>query len=359
MRLKASQVTAANLAPVLSNTRARGSNERILASNGELNAGSNTELLSRIIELSSLIRTNAVGNEVAEVASAAERQETLLAAIADPTGNLMRELGASISADITEHVARAGFMRRFLSRGEVQQGSVPRVRVRQRNVEAVLATGPTQVAPQIVRDKYIYPSEFDVIARVLVENRELNQGSADLLQEKFDEGLEGIMVKEDATFKKLADVAAPIYNTVQYFAGAFTPQVVSAMQNEVMTWSLPASSLLMSMDLLPDMNNGTAWNAVMNPVSQLEILMTGRLGTVYGMDLVTDGMRDPRLKVLDSGELYVLSTPEYVGAYTDRGPVQSLPATNTNGVLGRGWDMSESLSMAVGGAKGVCRGKRI
>jgi len=330
-------------------------------SGGEINASSRQDILGRFAELAAIVARGDFANEVAEeVQTPAERTKLLNEAYADTSGTAWAELGSSISADITDAVARAGFLRRFLPRGDVAQGAFPRIRIHNRFTEAVVATGPTMVQTQYARDKYLTPNEFYIAVNVAVEDRELYQGSGDILQERYNEGLESILVQEDRVFLKAADVAAPILGNMQYYTGAFTPALVSQLQNEINLWSLPAVSLLMAMDLLPDLQAAGVWSTYLEPVSRLEIILTGRLGTIFGMDILTDGFRAPRLRVVANGALYCFTTPDMLGSYTDRGPVQATPRDAAQlQVPGRGWYMSELMSIGVGNAKGVSAAKRI
>ena len=346
-------------AEVVAASRPLNSNEPYAGRSGDINAGSRTELMQKMVEIASRLQNGDFESPVAEVASSEERTQVLRAAYEDRAGTGFADLGASIAAEISEHATRAGFCRRLLTRADVAQGSIPRVRARQRNVDAVIATGPVQVATQVVRDKYLYPSEFDIVAYPMIEQREINQGNGDVLQEKFLETQEAFMVVEDRVVKRLMDVAAPIYNNIQYFSGTVTPTTIKQTQQQVQTWSLPANSMVMAMDLMTDLATGSTFSTFVDPVSKLEIILTGRLGTLFGMDLLTDGYRDPRLQVLDQGEFYITSTPDYVGAYSDRGPIQSEPRNNTGNFPGRGWYMFESMSISVANAKGVARGKRV
>lgn len=367
VRTNARPIASSNYTPVIASARGRNSNEALANAAGEINAGNTNELLSRILEIASRVQTGEFDNgaaEVASVASPAERNQILRDAIADKSGRAWMELANGIAAEITDTVARQGFMRQFLVRGDVAQGSIPRIRVRHRNALAVAATGPSVVAAQSIRDSYLYPAEFSVIARPTVEDREMHQGSGDLLAEKHMEALEHIMVVEDRTFLNLIDQAAPLYNTTQLWSGGLTPAVISAAQYQVSSWSVPVSTMLMSIDLLQDMQSGAGFTSgnsggFFDPVSRLEIIMTGRLGTLLGMQLMTDGFRNSRLRVLNSGTFYIMTDPTLLGAYTDRGPVESEPVTpGMTGSTQRGFFMKELISQAVGNAYGVAAARR-
>jgi len=59
------------------------------------------------------------------------------------------------------------------------------------------------------------------------------------------------------------------------------------------------------------------------------------------------------------GEQFILGNPENLGQYTDRGGIDSLPLDGaTEGIAGRGWMMSEYVSMLVANSRAVAKGKR-
>ena len=101
------------------------------------------------------------------------------------------------------------------------------------------------------------------------------------------------------------------------------------------------------------------WSGLINPVAQHELLLTGQLGTVLGMEVISDAFRHEQHKVLSSGEMYVIGAPENHGQYSDRGGIESQPLDGSNeAVPGRGWFMTESLSMVIANARSVAKGKR-
>ena len=57
--------------------------------------------------------------------------------------------------------------------------------------------------------------------------------------------------------------------------------------------------------------------------------------------------------------MYVLGTPEYLGAYTERGPIESTDINGAyKGVAGRGWFFNSTLSCAVHNARAVVKAQR-
>ena len=96
-----------------------------------------------------------------------------------------------------------------------------------------------------------------------------------------------------------------------------------------------------------------------DPVSKFDIVMTGTLGQLHGTEIVTDQFRDLKLKVLNRGDLIVFGPPEYVGVYTERGPVEAVQIDERQqGVSARGWYLEEFLSMSLHSCRSISRGSR-
>ncbi len=340
-----------NKANVL-DARFRKSNERIAGNNGEINAGSKQELMSRLVELAQMVNSG----EVASIEEANDSQElssrsALLEAYHD--GTAWTELGSSIAAEIDTRLEREGFMRTLFDRADVDQGSIPRIRVREPNVRAFIARGPTTIFPQTVRDKYITSDEFIVSANPRVDLIELQQGSPNLLEDKFFEGNEAIMVTEDRLVTSLLDASVSVYNEALYFT-TLSPQVIQQSKYNVERWRLPARYMLMSLDLMNDIVAGNDFSTYFEPISKLEIIMTGRLGRIFNMEFITDGYREPSLQVLPNGTFYITSNPNLTGSYTDRGPVESRPVDAfEENTASKGWRMWETISTVLANGKAV------
>lgn len=342
----------------ITEARSRLGTERFVGQNGEINAGSKKELLQKLIEISSMVSSEEIAPLEHDAEIAAERNEVFLAAYHDHTGPGWAELGSTLSGEITTRVEREGFMRTLLDKHNVDQGALPRIRVREPNVRAVRSRGVAQVYPQFVREKYVPAEEFHITAQPRIDTIELAQGSPDMLEDKYFEAVEAILVQEDRTVKALMDATAGIYNDLTYYS-ALTPAILGGVKTGVEKWRLPALNFLFAIDLLNDISFGTDFSTYFDPVSKYEIVMTGRIGRLFGMNLITDGFREPTLQVLDRGEFYITSAPELVGGYTDRGPVESNPVNMSDmSIPARGWNMSEIISVMVANAKAISKGKR-
>jgi len=271
-----------------------------------------------------------------------------------------QELGAAIGAEISEVANRDGFMRRFLVRADLAQGTMPRLRVRWANVTALYASSASQVHPLFVRDKYIYPPEFYVLGNIMVEEREIAQGAGDMLEDAFLRTQEQIMVQEDRLLKIFFDNTVGVANAQQLLAGGLTPSGLAATREQIITWGLPADKFLMAANIWTDIvGNAASWANLFDPVTQYEIIQTGFLGTLLGLQLITDAYREPNQKVLNAGDMYITSRPDTLGAYTDRGPVNAVPVDQQlHGIPARGWFFSELLSMTVVNSRAIVKATR-
>jgi len=335
--------------------------ESYFNSAGELNAGSKVEALQILGSLMSQVADGKLAwknpaDYQTLAAEKKERQEMFVAAFkGDKEG--WQTLGAAIGAEISEVANRDGFMRRFLVRADLAQGTLPRIRVRFANVTALYASSASQVLPLFVRDKYIYPPEFYVLGNIMVEEREIAQGAGDMLEDAFLRTQEQIMVQEDRLLKTMFDNTIGVANSQQLLAGGLTPSGLASTREQIITWGLPADKMLMAANIWTDIvGNAASWSNLFDPVTQYEIIQTGYLGTLLGLQIITDAYREPNQKVLNAGEIYITSRPDTLGAYTDRGPVNAVPVDQQlHGIPARGWFFSELLSMVVANSRAIVK----
>lgn len=349
-------------APVVaSEYRFDGSSDRAIGGNGEINAYDKKDLMNRQVKLMA-----AAGNgQVMTATSAMEREalsktnrELVQAAFNDPTAH--RVLGERIAESLQLTANRQGFARKYLAKIEVQQGSIVRFPLRTKNVTAVWSTSPTRIASQITRDKWYTPAELQVVSRPFVTQNEINQSAGDVLQEKFTEATEAVMVAEDRLWYNQVNQVVGIDNNLSIISGQLTPFTLMQVATNVTQWGLKAPHILMATDLYQDIiGNSDFFNAI-DPVAKHELLLTGEIGTLYGMTITSDAYRHPEHKVLNRGEFFVIADALNHGAYSDRGGLQSQPIDiSTEGIPGRGWVLHESLALSVANSRSVAKGVRL
>lgn len=333
----------------------RGS--RVFNDAGELNASNKKDALAII---ASLLEGDQLKDVVSETEAEAdegrqERASTVAAIIADKTLSKSAETGVEMAATILQSINRAGFMRNLLRYQPLEQGQRPEVTVTMSEVEAATVIAPTQVRLQVVRGNLIMPPEVALSARILVTGADMNVARGDILQEKYDSGVEAFLVAEDRLFVKAAkSLAQSNARIVNHVSTDLTPMALAAGMGMVSDWGLPLGAILMPSNLMPQITMGQVWADLIDPFTRMEILRTGRLGTIYGAEIITDGARDPSMKVLEPNEILFLAGADYLGEYTDRGGIQAVPiGPAETGINGFGWHMVEYLSATVANHRGV------
>lgn len=346
---------------VATELRLPGSNSRVVGLNGELNASSRADLIKVVAQLMEVASSQQIVTE--EQAARQEKIEKLqaqmvVASFKDPA--VHRELGEIMADDLYITGNRDGFARRFLVKQSLEQGQIPRVKMRMKNVTATVASSPARIETQITQDNVFYAPEFDLVARPFVTKREIDQSVSDVVDEKFVEGLESLMVAEDRIWKAAADKTINLDNPLTNIVGALTPAGVMATKNNVTRYGIPVRHLLFANDIWNDIaGDAVSWANVIDQVSKHEVLLTGQLGTLYGMDIISDAFRHPGHKVLNQGQFYVVGDPINHGAMSDRGGVESTPTDiNTERTPGRGWVLVETISLVIANSRSVAVGQK-
>ena len=271
-----------------------------------------------------------------------------------------RILGEKITDALYLTANRQGFMRKYLAKIDVAQGSIPRFPLRTKNVTAVWSTSPTRIESQIVRDRWHTPTEMTVVARPFIPQVELNQSAGDVLQEKFIEAVEATMVAEDRLWYNQVQSIVGIDNNLSIISGQLTPYSLSTVMTQVTRWGLKGAHLLLASDLWQDVIGNSDFFAAIDPVARHELLLTGELGTMYGMTVTSDAYRHPEHKVLGQGEFFVIADAMNHGAYSDRGGLQSTPTDiSIEKIPGRGFVVHESLAVSVANSRSIAKGIRL
>ena len=262
------------------------------SSTGEINAHDKKELVHRISQLlgateSGDIRTGSVSVSSAQVQ--AKRREVLAAAYAD--NSKWVSLGANMAMQVEQQRNRDGIMRRVSVGSTLGQGEIARVNMKTWDAVAMVATSSVDVAPQLVRSKRFFPAEFEITANLRVEQIEIEQVSNDVLDHAYNEGLDATMVAEDRLWKKAADATVGVVNPLEYITGQLTPRTLAAIRDSVTDWNLPARSAIIANDYWKDIIGNAEFSALFDPISKYDLVMNGHLGTLVGLELITDGFR--------------------------------------------------------------------
>lgn len=328
---------------------------------GEINASSQADLLQNINQIM-LASSQGQVRRNAQI-TAAERRERLqvfTAAHDDPTGEAWVSLGASIAEAIRQQGDREGFLRRLANGQPLEQGQMPRVPMPSHDAVAVVATSAAAVEYQVIRNRVFTPPEFSITANLRCENIELQQVSGDLLEVMYNQGLEAIMVREDLLWKQSADATINMDNPLQLISGGLTPDILSTLRNGVTQWNLPATTVLLANDYWNDIIGNPAFHTFLEPVTKYDLVLNGSIGTILGMEIITDAFRQPNQKVLNKGDIYVVGSPENHGSYTDRGGIVTTPTNGAvNGTSTKGFFLEEFFSFVLANPRSVSVGRRL
>jgi hypothetical protein len=328
--------------------------------NGEINALSKKDLVAAITHLvKEASAETTVVNPAMTREAALERKAHIVEAFHDRNPQKLQVLGEVYSDSIWETLGRQGFARKLFAVQNVTPGTPARVKVRKKDVVAYQVTSDVKVQPQVIRQTYIYPPEYYINAQIKIEDKEIAQASADILDEKFQDGLEAIMRREDLISRALMVQAATSHNDLTLFP-SFTPSVLSTMRTAVDRWGIPPATLLISFDIWQDITSHTEFVDFFDQVSKHELVLEGRLGSILGMEILTDGYRMPTLQVLQPGEVFVVGTPVTLGTICQVKELTSVAIDFYNqGMAARGWFLESIQAQVLANSRAVSRGIRV
>jgi hypothetical protein len=343
--------------PVLATDfRSTAGGELLVGNNGELNASSKSDLLRQQLKL---LAATANGEVTTQERLAKQTRNRQLVQAMFNSKQACAELGEAMAQNLYQAANRRGFARKFLARQDLVQGALPMVKLRKKDVTVVYSTSPTKVESQIIRDKLFTPPEFILEARPFVEQREINTSNGDVLEEKYTEAMEAIMVGEDRLWYAAANECVGMDNDLSIISGTLTPLTLMEVRTMVARWNLAVPNLLMAADLYNDIVGDSSFIQAIEPVARHELIMTGELAVLYGMSITSDAYRHQEHRVLSQGEFFAISDPQTHGQYTDRGGIDTEVITGaTEKMAGRGWWMYESYSNVIANARSVAKGIR-
>jgi len=351
-------------AQVTSEARKPGSNERFYNDKGDMNAGSKKEAMQILAKLAEGIQGGSVLNPSAQSrrervqAILREKKDLITAALRGKDPAAWQALGAVMGDEIVVAGEREGFATNLLLQKSLGAGEIARFRVREKLVTGYQALSPARVAPSVIRQGYTYPEEFYINCNIQIEEKEILQNPGDILEEKLSQGIEQTMVVEDRIMKSALDATAATVNDL-FFYNSFTPTVMQAMKTEIAVFGLNVGTALVAFDIWNDIVADNEWVAFFDQVTKHEIVVNGSLASVLGVNFVTDGFREPHLKVLNPGETYMLAQPGELGGMTSRGDLISEPTRGYNiGQPWRGWFLTRLRALQIINARGVVRGQR-
>lgn len=298
--------------------------EKAWNDDGEFNGGSKKDLFSAIDKM---IEAHARGEAVQGYGTSDNPELTqnefqtmraadLMEAHSDPSGTKMQVLGDTIVEELVEVGRREGFTRSVFGVQEVQQGQDGKVRVRYKQSIAVVATSASTVKPVRFRERYVRPPIYYINANLLIEDIEVRLSPVGIMEEMFEDGLESTMVTEDKLTLQFFNALNNIYQNPIAITGSLTPEIWATLREAIEAFGNPASTAIMAYTFWKDISGGTVFSNYFDPVSKYQLVLEGRLGSLLGVQIITDAFREPKLRVLPDDTLYMVGPPNTVGVVT-------------------------------------------
>ena len=339
----------------------------MFSASGELNAQSKQDAFAQQRRIQDMMArgeiTASYEDDKTASMSAAERSERTRernALFIEATNDSQKwaSLGSSIVAKIEDRADRSSLFSNLLIQGNVRQGEVPRVELKQHVCQGIVASSPTDIGYQVLRGRVFTPPEFQIKSNVRVSMLDIYQISGDLMDRAQNDAQQAMIVNKDRLLMAAFDKSIGRGNPLTQIFGKMTPDHLARQREAIDSWNIPVRGTVFSTDFWTDMISDPNWVEAMEPVTRYELMMSGRLATILGMELVTDGFRDPTQRVLKRGRMYTYADPEYLGAYTSRG-VTIDPTTGANdGNTDKGWLLSEFISFIVAQTRAVAVAER-
>lgn len=280
-------------------------------------------------------------------------------AFADRSGNQMKIIGETIGENIYESLGREGFARKVLQFRNVKDGETIRHKIVRKDIGGVASANDPLVTPNIVKQDYMYPEEFYLLSNILIEDKEIKQSGEDILEDKYNTGLEAILTAEDRVLYNMLRTSSSMSHDELYYA-TLTPTIFSTMRSNIMATGNHATNCIFSFDLWDDVLTDTEFGTWFDPVSKYNLVSEGTLGSLMGVTLITDGYRLPNLRVLGTGEIFMLADMRSLGTISERQALKSTPIDRYNvGEPKRGWFLETIESIAIGNPLGVIHGQRV
>lgn len=359
--VKGQSFSLRNGAP-LTDLKFKNSGMAALSSSGEINANDKRDLMHQIGMLLQSVSSGEIVQQPSggQFASLSNDQKRDLIAVASNDPAKWAALGASIAQDVREQQTRQGFLRSLAVVENLKQGEQMRVPMPRHGSRAVIATGPTSLSYQLMTDRYYTPPEFELKASVRVSKLDMGQATHDLLDHAYNDAVEGMVTAGDRIWKQAADRTVGKSNNLVGFSGALTPAVLSRAATRIRDWNLPVSRAIIANSFWEDIQSESSWAAALTPVAQYDLVLTGKIATVFGLDLMTDGFRPENQRVLQRNEAYIVADREYHASMASRGGIEATPTDGANqGETTKGWLLSEVMSLIIPNTRSVIKLQRI
>lgn len=337
-------------------------NSPLVNDKGEFNATSKKDLLNTIRSYGQAIKSEGITRSShISAADAEEKIAMLQSAFSDPTGHTLQALGEDVSDVIRDHIQRDGLTRTILMERELARQEPARIRFKS-NKATAMVMGAEGFKPyqQPYHEQWVNAPEYYVNAYVLVSDKDIARTNGDVLNERLEDANEKIQVAEDRRTHILLEAASQVSSQQIYF-NSFTPQFFQSLRNMIQVNGINCRQCILAADLWNDICAHPDFTNWFDPVTQHEIVHTGMVGNILGVNIVTDSyLANDNLRVLHPGECFFTAEPEYLGQLMIRDRLRSQPIDQYPiGRNVRGWFLTSLEAAYIANVAGVAKGQKL
>lgn len=335
---------------------ASGSKEAMFNSDGELNAGSRKEALA-VAERFASVRDKVFA---ASMGDAVEKYRGVQSQLSDLIGDsaYKQRFASDMIPLILERLDYQGFGRQMLKTHSVQQGQIIDYDMDINTLALVVADDGATITQQIKGDRLFVP-EFTVSANPHITIQEVLTRQYDIVDRLLEKTKYQIQLTEDRNLVRQLYQAGQIYNTPVEVTGTIDKGVFESMVKTIEEHRLIADKFVMHRSDYSDLR--TNMNAMdFDPVTSREMLMSGIMSSLYGVNILVSSGKDEPGKVnvsVPKGLFFATTEGRYSGAMPIR---QDLTMANAdqfvNGKAELGWLYYEVIGQIITNPRAVAVG---
>jgi len=257
-------------------------------------------------------------------------------------------LGAQMAIPIRTQLDYQGMARRFFEIDVLAQGQIARY---DKDIDGFATTVGKrgEIIDFIVEGEYVEPKTWEIFSPSGIRLSEIQQRRFNVLDRMQEKIRIHVQLQEDTQFLALA-LATVAANTTNNPVTTGTTGLNKDFLNElaavVQTHDLPAYSFLMNMKSYSHIRS---WQRDdVDPVTQREIMQTGLMGSIWGIDLIVS-------RLVPDGVVYLFSEPRFTGVLPVRTDLILMPDDEPKRAL-IAYVGYEEIGMTIVNANSVAKG---
>jgi len=257
----------------------------------------------------------------------------------------LKKISANMANPVRFKLDYKGLFRKFVIVEQIPDG-VPMIYDKDQPFVPAVKVGKGG-SPRIIemRGKRVELTAFEIAARPKVPYEELYTRRYRALDRAKDRLIEGMELREDLIGFGLIEAASALGNTTQTVAGILDKDVLAKGYNQVEKNRLVVGSVLMSTYGTMGIRRWT-WEKL-DQVGLQAVRETGYLGNLWGGDYYVSDQ-------IIAGNVYVMSTPKFLGWMPLRKDTDVIPADDPDN-LRLGFVGYDLLGMTIFNALAVCK----